>query len=433
MNASITTGVSAGASIKGIRADVEVAPVLTYSQNVTFQFLPGREAVRSTFSSPWHLGASSADLPLRFGDQPLRTIGLGQSNLAVRAGALEVGASAANEWWGPGLRTSLVLSNNAAGIPRLYASTSHPVRTRFALISARLFVGELTESPFFDNFEINNTRAASGLLVSGRIAADTNLTVGLSRLVVSPIASNYGFATHVFDALTYWRVNSVANDILPDGRPAQASDQLTAGFVRWIFPASGVEIFGELAKNDLPKSFREFLVAPQSSQAYSLGTQWVRQLRANSRLRIQAEFSYLEQTTIWRDRPPMDFYTGRATAQGFTERGQVLGAAIGPGGSSQFLASDWMAAYWQGGLFLGRTRTENDALYRQGGPRNTQHDVTYWFGARGGRRYAAADVAVEIAASRRLNYLFQSDYLLSDPVIAQDVSNLTLSLRLDPR
>jgi hypothetical protein len=49
-------------------------------------------------SSPWHAGAQSVDLPIRFGESPLRRRGPGQSSIIVRAGPMELGAATENEW-----------------------------------------------------------------------------------------------------------------------------------------------------------------------------------------------------------------------------------------------------------------------------------------------------------------------------------------------
>jgi hypothetical protein len=133
------------------------------------------------------------------------------------------------------------------------------------------------------------------------------------------------------------------------------------------------------------------------------------------------------------DRPPPDYYTGRAAVQGFTQRGQILGAAIGPGSSTQFIGGDWLAASWQVGAFVGRTRTENDAMYRQVGARATMHDVTMYSGIRGGIRLPWTDVASELTVGRRYNYLFQNLYYLGSPVVATDIQNVTLTLQLSPR
>ena len=360
------------------------------------------------------------------------TVGFGQSAFTLSRGAVAVGGSTANEWWGPGVRNTLVLSNNAGGIPRLFLRTARPLHTSVGAFEGRAFIGGLTESPYFDSDSSNDLRSVSGILLIAHPSADSNLTVGLSRLVVAPLGTNASIFDHTFDVLKRWEPVRSQQDTQGNGQLRQRTDQISSLFARWIFPESGVEAYGEWARTELPRSLREFALAPQSTQAYVLGMQWTTGPRP-TRLRLQGEVTYLEQTAVWPDRPPMDYYTGRAAIQGLTQRGQVLGAAIGPGSSAQFLAADWLRSAWQIGAFTGRTRTENDALYRQEGARNNRHDVTYFAGLRGGKRLASADVSADLMAARRINYLFQSDFYLGSPVIATDVSNVTFRLRVNPR
>ena len=183
----------------------------------------------------------------------------------------------------------------------------------------------------------------------------------------------------------------------------------------------------------MPSSLRALLEAPQHTQAYTLGLQWADARNKAAYLRVQTEISYLEQTQAFANVPTLDYYTGRAAIQGFTQRGQVLGAAIGPGASSQFIAADWMANRWQSGVFAGRERTENDALYREGGPRITQHDVTVYSGVRGGVRLARSDVFATVTVGQRYNYLLQSLFYLSDGVNALDIRNTTVTITVTPR
>jgi hypothetical protein len=138
---------------------------------------------------------------------------------------------------------------------------------------------------------------------------------------------------------------------------------------------------------------------------------------------------------VFDNRPPPDFYTGRVAVQGYTQRGQLIGAATGPGSSSQWLAADYFTPLAQIGVFLGRTRTENDALYRLPDPRLTRHDVTIVSGLRGGYRWSAADLEGELTVGRRLNYLFQNDTFSpgEEPLRAIDVQNVTFSLRIVPK
>jgi hypothetical protein len=412
---------------------IVVAPEVDYSHNDPFPVFNGRQPDRSAFSSPWHIGQSSADLPLRFGDLPLKTLGFGQSSITFTTDRVAFGASAANQWWGPALRNTLLLSDNAAGVPRLFARTAHPIRTRAGLFEGRAFIGALTESPFFDQNPSNDIRSLSGLLVLYRPAIDTGLTLGLSRLVMARAQSGVGVIQHALDVVLSYETIKPAGDTGTTGQSYQRTDQLISLFARWVFPQSGFETYLEWSRMELPRSMREYLEVPQSTQGYTIGLQYAQPHHHESYFRLQGEVTYLEQRQVLPNRPPPDYYTGRAAPQGFTQRGQVLGAAIGPGGSTQFIGMDWMAKAWQAGAFVGRTRTENDAMYREVGPRDTRHDVTIYSGVRGGARLPWTDIAGELTVGRRMNYLFQNDYYLGSPVVATDIQNLTLTLQLSPR
>jgi hypothetical protein len=431
LNASLSGGVSYRRTVLDHPLVVRLEPELDYSQNRPFQLLPGRYAGRSAFSSPWHVGPISADLPLRFGDQSIRTIGLGQSSVTMTTDRVTFGISATNEWWGPALRNTLLLSNNAAGVPRVFARTSQPLRTRYGSFEGRAFIGGLTESPYFDSESFDDTRSLSGLLVTYRPAIDTGLTLGLSRLVMASVPSPLGILPHFLDVLVRYEP---MQDIDPvTGENPQSIDQLFSLFARWVFPQSGFETYVEWARMELPRSIREFLLVPQNTQGYTIGLQWANPVARGGLVRLQGEVTYLEQNQVISGRPAQDYYVGRAAVQGFTQRGQILGAAIGPGSSSQFVGGDWIAPRWQAGAFVVRTRTENDALYRQFLPRMTQHDVTLQAGLRAGFRFRDADFTTELTTGTRYNYLFQSDYYLGSPVEAIDIRNLTLSLTRTPR
>lgn len=425
-SASVTTGLAINRDWRGYPVELVVAPTIAHSQNRPFFVLPGRAPGISTFSSPWHIPPYSADLPLRFGDLPVTTIGLGQSSLTVTASRVAFGVSSTNEWWGPAIRNTLLLSNNAAGVPRLFAHTARPVRSRFGEFEGRAFIGALSESPYFDEAPHNDVRALNGLLVTFRPNIDPGLTIGLSRLVASTVPSWIGTLPHFADVLVRYEPLRLVAD-------SQSTDQLISLFARWVFPKSGFETYIEWARTEIPRSVREFLEVPQSTQGYTLGLQWANPTRSVGFLRLQGEATYLEQTQVIANRPPVDFYTGRAAPQGFTQRGQLLGAPVGPGGSSQFIAVDWIAPAWQLGAFVNRTRIENDALYREFPARDTQHDVNLQAGARGGARYRTVDVLGELAIGKRYNYLFRSDYYLFGPVEAIDVPNVSLAFTLTPR
>jgi len=427
-----------GASVlvrAGVRArygpvQIVFAPEFTYSQNLPFEVLPGREPGRSTYSSPWHIGAESADLPLRFGDQSLRIVGPGQSSITVFAGPVAVGASTENQWWGPGIRNALVMSDNAQGIPHLFLRTTRPVQTPLGPVEARWIIGGLTESLYFDTVASNNLRSLSGLVVTLQPGGSRGLTLGIARTVYGEAGSAGVVLGRLFDVVT--RFERLANPGEADS--TNRRDQLISLFGRWVFPESHFEIYAEWARMELPHSLRDLLIAPQHTQGYTLGLQWARPVGGDDRfVRLQAELTDVEQSIAYTNQPtPPDYYTGRATVQGYTQRGKVIGAAIGPGGSSEWLAGDYIAPAWQAGLFLGRIRWEDNAMYRQ--PRATwlSHDVSLVVGARGAVRLARWDVCAEASIARRINYLFQNGVnILGGRTI--DITNATLGFALSPR
>jgi hypothetical protein len=434
LNTSVTTGFAMLGRLRGASIRLVVAPTFSYSENRPFAFEAGRDPERSDYSSPWHLGTSSADLPLRFGDRPLRELSPGESGITITAGTIAAGATTAETWWGPAIRNTLLLGNTGGGIPRVFVGTSRPIGIARGLVTAEWIAGVLTESRFFDRVDTNDHRVVSGVRATYSPRGEPGLTLGVARLVQAPIRGPSRAWSHVADAVTRWERLTAPGDTLSDGTTRQQSDQLLAFFARWVFPESGFETYGELARIENPRSLREWAAVPHHTQGYTLGLQWLgAELRAGGRLRLQAEVTYLEQTAAIADRPPPDYYTGRATPQGWTNRGQLLGAAIGPGGSSQFIGFDWIAGRWQAGAFVTRIRWENDALYRQPEPRLTRHDVTMASGLRGGARIGPYGVAAEITVGRRYNYQFQNESYVPSETAAIDIQNVTIAMTLSPR
>ncbi len=428
-NFSLGAGVALEQQFHGTTVHIRVAPTMYYSQNRPFQIFPGTTPGRSAFANPFHGEGASLDLPHRFGDRHLLGFDYGRSSVSVAWPNVVAGVTTENDWWGPGIRNAIVMSNNAAGVPRLFVATARPVRTKLGAFDAMLISGTLTQSLFFSpSPPASENRSLSGVVVQLRPAFDSMLTFGFERVVyrpIGPFASPFTMTlARTFDALVLWE--SISGGF-------QKSDQIGGIFARWSFPTAGFEVYGEWARMDPPENFGELFTAPHRSGGWTFGFQWAQPRRNHSYLRLQSELTYLEQSRVFPDRLVPDFYSGYASPQGYTQRGQVVGAAIGPGASSQWLAVDWFAPRWQAGAFVGRIRWDNDAMYRTSPPLFWRHDVSVLSGIRGGWRAPFTDFSAELTVARRYNYLFQNGIAAPGGYRTVDVNNVTLALVATPR
>jgi hypothetical protein len=433
-----TTTLSAGVQVEAGRVRLVLAPQVFHAENRDFQVFPGRDTLRSRFSSPWYTGGRSADLPLRFGTQPLTVLDPGQSSLSVYAGPLVFGAATENQWWGPGIRNAIVLSNHAAGFPHAFLRTVRPLRTGLGEVEASWIVGGLTQSVYFDTIPRGGTRSLSGFAATFTPRGETGLSLGVARTVYD-LSSASGVVGHALDVFTRAGARTPAGDTIPSSGP----EQVTSLFVRWVLPGDGAEVYAEWARATLPGSLSDLLEAPNHSQGYTLGMQWAHPLNPATAFRLQSELTYLEQSPTARYRRVPTYYTSASVPQGYTNRGQVLGAAIGPGSSSQWLAGDLVSAGWRAGVFAGRIRWEDDAhrfstpmLAGQTKRSSLSHDVSLLGGARGGVLFRDWEVGAELTIQRRLNYLFQNPdagYGVTPPPGTQvDLWNTTLRFTVSP-
>ena len=425
----LTTRLLAGVRAAYGPVELIVAPELIRTQNRGYQTVPSEAPDRSAFVPPWYLDPVSADLPLRFGTEPFTLVSPGQSSLTVYAGPVAAGASTENQWWGPGARSAIVMSNHAAGIPHLFLRTTSPLRLRGGAFEAKWMIGGLTESLFFDALSTNDIRSISALALTFRPATEPDLTIGLARAVYAPVRNGGAVPTRAFDVFTRWDRPLLDGDGDGARDNEMHSEQIFSLFGRWLFPADGLEVYGEWARVALPASLRDALTAPNHTQGYTLGLQWARPLGDSSRIiRLRGELTYLEQSSIFRERPTPGYYTSRFVVQGYTQRGQVVGAAIGPGASSPWVGADFFTRRWNAGVFAGRIRWENDAYYRQAtGISFLAHDVSILGGVRGTVVLPWAQLSAELTTAKRYNYLFQNPLTgFGEP--GTDIRNTTLDL-----
>ncbi len=420
--------------------DLILAPEVTWSQNRPFEMPNPADRTRpfplgrDSLSSPWYVWPNSIDEPVRFGNAAFGGLYPGQSTLTFTLGGVAAGLSTENQWWGPGMQNAIVMSDNAPGFPHFFLRTARPMGTPAGDLEGRWLVGALSESHYFDDNPANNLRSLSALVLAWHPKWVPALGLGATRAVYAPVIDWLDLPSHFFDVA--WR-NPRSNDLDPRvSGQVPGPDQIYSLFARWVFPESGFEVYGEWSRTELPRSFRDFLEAPGHTEGYTLGLQWAKPLGPNA-LRLQAEHTFVEKGTTFRHRPLATYYTSRTAVQGYTNQGRVLGAAIGPGSSSHWLALDYIAPRWQVGAFGQWVRWEADALYdipRPLGP--CMHDVSVLGGVRGGYAGPIGTVSASVMTGTRMNVFFRNYTVcdvarLTGPVL--DVNNTTLEIRYTAR
>lgn len=421
---------------------IVVAPEFTSEANKYFQLhipeieRPPIPVDRSQFAFPWYaLGPYSIDMPTRFGERPLRRLSPGQSSILLSLGGVEIGLANENEWWGPGISNALVLSNNAPGFPHALLRTRRPVSTKLGELDLRWILGGLEESSFFDTTSTNNVRSLAAIGATIRTRWDPNLTFGFTRSVFAATSGWKGVPAKLFDAFaaTGRPNNRPLSDssLYPGGR-----DQVYSLFTRWVFPESGAEVYGEWGRTEFPSSLRDFLVAPNHTQAYTLGLQWRRTgFRERDFWRLQAENTSVEQSPTFRERPTGVWYTSRRVIQGYTNRGQPLGAAVGPGSSGQNIGLDYMAPASSLGLKAGRIRYNEDVrgispIYEF--KKWCNHDIDLYWGGRATGQSRFGFAAVDFTFGNRIQPWFQVQSGCPRGNAMVDIRNNTLSVTLAP-
>jgi hypothetical protein len=416
-----------------------IAPTYWYAENAPFelpdnpQFVPPIRQDYSPWASPYHYIPRSLDSPRRFGDNVLKRVDPGAIALWFRTPRFEAGFTTESEWWGPGLHNALLLSSQAAGAPRAYVRTSAPIKAAGEL-DLRYFIGGVSFSPFFFAVPEDSTRSLSGVSAVWRPNFERGLTLGVARIVAAPRFGNNWFK-HLLDPV----VPVGTPNALPYSDKTQypGRDQLFSLFADWRLPDDGSEIWFEWGRAEIPNGLRDFIESPNHTQALTLGLQHVRPLRWNGwSARVGAEYTQTNQSSTFRERPTGSWYTSRAVQGGFTQKGQVLGAVVGPGSVTQRVGLDFLSPTRSIGIFAYRVKWDEDAFYtipRPNGNGLCKHDVSLAVGARGSARTPAGWFEATVTTQNRLNLYWQALGLCFDNEELQiDKRNLSIEFRFHP-
>lgn len=350
----LTTVLQVGFAARYGPVSLVVAPVAFRAENAAFEMVPNGREGRLLYADsrmPDYI-----DLPQRFGDAPYMRPDPGQSTLRVDLPAVAAGISTANQHWGPASEHPILLGNNAPGYLHGFLGTSSPLDIWLGQVHGRLVWGQLEQSEYSPVDGLDSRRFMSGLVGVFTPRGVPGLELGAARFF-HELWPEEGLS---FDELVkpvegFWKAGLRDTEVLPEDPKTSRDNQLASVFFRWVFPASGAEVYGEYGREDHSWNRRDFLLEPDHSGGYMLGLRKVWRRSPREFVALRGETLNLQISHIARVRNQWPFYVHGWTRQGHTHRGQVLGSAAGYGGAGSILAID---RYHPGGRWtLAWTRT----------------------------------------------------------------------------
>lgn len=389
----LTTSVSGGLAMSSGPLHVTLSPTLFRAENRRFPLRDNGQVGPYAFGDGFD--AFSIDQPQRFGDSPYQRATWGNSGVELAARGVTMGLSHAVQHWGPARDHPLILGNNASGFPHVFLGTAMPVNLWVAKAHARMIWGRLDASPYTPMRVEQRYRMAVGLATVVTPRGLDGLELGFARFFHIPWADGVVNVDNLLRPFI-----GIVRDfrIRPSGNAIgdELDNQIASVFGRWTHPASGFEVYGEYAREDYNKDFRDLALEPDHIGAYLLGVQRVMRRADSGYAILRAEVLNSRISPLVTSREQSRYYTHSRIRHGHTHEGQVLGSAGGFGGGAAVVAMDRYSRWGRWTVTAARTMRAEFRQLPTNVPVPRRSDVfqelgvngEFFFGS-GGRRLAA--------------------------------------------
>jgi hypothetical protein len=368
-NRGLQQYISGGVYLKLGPIEAQYRPEFVWAQNRDFQNPPYR--------------ARNIDMPDRMGTESFRETFRGQSFVKVKLGAMSAGFSNENLWWGPGVNNAIIMSNNAPGFGHFTFHTNKPVVTPYGSFEMQMVMAKLRYSGFYPyptSYDLTTWPP-----VAKDVLRDTTLKTPFHSFVnATVITFQPKFAPGLF--LGASRVVQVKGEterwqdyfrvLYLDPRGEQTyqgpdedglnRNQLISLFGRLVLPQAHAELYYEIGREDFWWDMEDLITNPEWSTAWMGGFKKLYPLAGKDHwLEIHGEITKIQAPAAGFSRGGgvgYSFYT-HSNQVGWTHRGQVLGAGIGPGSNMNVFGINYGKGFTTLGFSLDRVAYNEDMLY----------------------------------------------------------------------
>jgi hypothetical protein len=303
-----------------------------------------------------------------YGSGFYQTFGWGQSEVRLRYGGFTIGFGTENLKLGPAEIQNIILSNNASGFPLLDIGTDGPISTWLGSFDARFFWGQTQLSQWYDSDSSTNKFLWCGGDMSYSPPFLENMSFGFIRAFHSPWSTISGWKIFQFFDDTVWKNSRSLSSEGVQSNGEDDVDQVLSFTWEWRIPQTGSRLYFEWARNDAAADFLDFLMQPEHSDGYTAGIQQKIAMGNLGRVLVSAEIAQLGNNIGTTVRPTGSWYRhtlidNGGVDGGYTNNGQLLGASMGPGSSSQEINVYFLHDPWYLGLGFQRMVMDADYFY----------------------------------------------------------------------
>jgi hypothetical protein len=348
------TSLTGGIRLKAYGIEATFKPQLAFSQNAAFNIM--QSSYDSEFGYFWGYGRNvGIDAPQRFGNKPFFTYDWGDTEIRYTWRTLTAGFGTQAIWLGPAYLNPMLHSNNAPAYPKFdIGLRKQPVTIPWVNwyigdVEARLWVGYLSESDYFDNNDKNDHTMFHGLVFSYAPSFLPGLTLSANRVCLVP-----------------WEWSNLKY-IFP-GNSNIYEDQKASFSASYLLPKAGINVYGELGVDDfVPGGFGGYLRYPFHTMSYTVGLKKTVKVMPKRHIygELIFEWNNLEMSQDFQFQWPYSFYFHHNIIHGYTNKGQFIGAGSGWSGNSQLLIFKIFYPEGESSIFVHRSNPDNNFIYSQ--------------------------------------------------------------------
>jgi hypothetical protein len=362
-----------GVRFEGYGVELTLLPHFAFSQNASFDIMPSH--YDNEYGYFWGYGepksnSGGVDAPQRFGDKPFFDWDFGDSEIRYTWKTLTIGFGTQVIWLGPAYLNPILHSNNAPTYPKLDVGLR---RQRVKLpwlgwylgdVEARIWIGRLTESDYFDGDDANDYTMFHGLAFAYAPSFLPGLTLFFNRV-----------------CLVDWTWENL-EFIFPAYANTIEDQKMSFGFL-WMFPSVGFEVYGELGIDDYVPGELGEIRRPFHTTVYGLGLKKTLPIIPSRKIygELLLEFNWMEKTMEYAV-VPYSFYAHHQIIHGYTNKGQWLGNGVSPMGNAQSLRFTLYYPNGNSSLMISRNNPNTHYIYEhefwaESGQKNVFHNA-YW-------------------------------------------------------